>query len=97
MVEKIFLGNVITMDEHKPTAKAVLIGGGKVKYVGSFEVAKELSPEAEIIDYDDNYIYPGFIETHAHGFLAANRLELQADLSEDKSMPAFLRCRVGYL
>ncbi len=97
MVEKIFLGNVITMDEHKPTAKAVLIVGGKVKYVGSFEVAKELSPEADIIDYGDNYVYPGFIETHAHGYLAANRLELQADLSQDKSMDAFLNTMRKYI
>ena len=65
--------------------------------MGAFDVAKKLASEAEIIDYGDNYIYPGFIETHAHGFLAANRLELQADLSQDKSMAASLETMKKYI
>ncbi|MCQ2738513.1 MAG: amidohydrolase [archaeon] len=97
MVEKIVLGNVITMNEFKPNVEAVLVSEGKIKYVGDFDVAKKLASEAEIIDYGDNYIYPGFIETHAHGFLAANRLELQADLSQDKSMAAFLETMKKYI
>ncbi|MDO5850006.1 MAG: amidohydrolase [Methanobacteriaceae archaeon] len=97
MVKKIVLGNVITMDEYKPNAESVVVENGKIKYVGSFDVAKQLAPDAEIMDYGDNYVYPGFIETHAHGFLAANRLELQADLSEDKSMAAFLETMTKYI
>lgn len=97
MVKNIFLGNIITMDEHKPTANAILVDAGKVKYVGSFEVAKELADDAEVIDYEDNYIYPGFIETHAHGFDAGNRLEFQADLSNDNSMDEFLNTIRTYI
>lgn len=97
MVKKIFLGNIITMDEHKPTDNAILVDAGKVKYVGSFEVAKELADDAEVIDYEDNYIYPGFIKTHAHGFDAGNRLEFQADLSNDNSMDEFLNTIRTYI
>ena len=32
------LGNVITMDEHKPHAEAVAIKGDKILYVGAAEV-----------------------------------------------------------
>ena len=32
------LGNVITMDEHKPFAEAVAVKGEKILYVGSAEV-----------------------------------------------------------
>lgn len=69
--DKLFLGNFITMDEVDPYAKALTIKGNKIQYVGSVETARLLcDKDTEIVDYGDNYIYPGFIETHCHPDLA---------------------------
>ena len=40
--ELLILGNVITMDEHKPFAQAVAVKGDKILYVGDADVAKKL-------------------------------------------------------
>ncbi len=65
--DMIVLGNVITMDEHKPSAEAVAVKGDKIIYVGSAEVAKKLCNEnTKIYDYGTNSVYPGFLEAHCH-------------------------------
>lgn len=32
------------------------------------KVVKEVSPDAQVVDYGDNYIIPGLVDTHIHGF-----------------------------
>lgn len=35
------------------------------------EDAKKLADaDAEVLDYGENFIYPGFLESHTHGYLA---------------------------
>ena len=34
-----------------------------------------------MLDYGDNFIYPGFLESHCHGYFAGDRAIGQADLS----------------
>ena len=78
----IILGNFITMDEKKPFAKAALVKNGVFAYVGSAEDVKKLAgADAKVLDYGDNFIYPGFLEAHTHGYLAGYRAIGQADLS----------------
>lgn len=85
--EKLFLGNILTMDERYHFFKAMTVTGGKVTYVGSESIARQLCDEnTEIIDFGENFIYPGMIEGHCHPDLAGMRLALQADLSKDVSM-----------
>lgn len=80
--EKLILGNFITMDEVKPFAKAVTVRGGRIQYVGSLERAESLCDEQTIVlDYGENFIYPGFMEAHAHATLAGQRHLGQADVS----------------
>ncbi|MCR5011490.1 MAG: amidohydrolase [Lachnospiraceae bacterium] len=63
----LILGNVITMDEHKPHAEAVAVKGDKILYVGAAEVARKLCNEnTKICDYGTNSVYPGFLEAHSH-------------------------------
>ena len=51
-------------------------------FIGDAEQAKELVGEgAQVLDYGDNFIYPGFLEAHCHSFLAGERAIGQADLS----------------
>ena len=81
MKETIILGNIITMDEKKPFAKAALVKNGVFTYIGSAEEAKKLAcSDAKVLDYGDNYIYPGFMESHSHGHLAGYRAIGQANL-----------------
>ena len=83
MRESIILGNIITMDEKRPFAKAALVKNGVFAYIGSAEEAKKLAgTDAQVLDYGDNYIYPGFLESHCHGYFAGDRAIGQANLGQ---------------
>lgn len=83
MKQTIILGNIITMDEKRPFAKAAIVKNCVFSYIGSVEEAKKLAgADAEVMDYGDNYIYPGFIEGHAHGCFAGYRAVGQANLAQ---------------
>ena len=82
MKQTIILGNIITMDEKRPFAKAALVKNGVFAYIGSAEEAKRLAGEdAQVLDYGENFIYPGFLESHCHGLFAGNRFIGQANLA----------------
>lgn len=83
MKQVLFLGNFITMDEKRPFAKAALVKDGVFAYIGDAEEAKEIAgPDVQIVDYGDNYIYPGFLDGHTHGYGAGYRAIGQADLTQ---------------
>ena len=81
MKQTLVFGNIITMDEKRPFAKAVLVKDGKFAYIGDAETAKKLGgSDAEVLDYGEHFIYPGFLEAHAHGCFAGYRAVGQANL-----------------
>ena len=85
MKQTIILGNIITMDEKRPFAKAALVKDGVFAYIGSAEEAKRLANtisecDTQVLDYGDNFIYPGFLESHCHGHFAGDRFIGQANL-----------------
>ncbi len=81
--DKLILGNIITMDEVKPTAKALTVKDGRIQYVGNVQNAKALCDEhTTVLDYGNNYIYPGFLDSHTHGMFAGYRAIGQADVSQ---------------
>ncbi len=83
MKQTLILGNIITMDEKRPFAKAIIVKNGLFAYIGSAEEAKRLAgADAKVLDYGENYIYPGFLESHCHGHLAGYRAIGQADLMQ---------------
>ena len=83
MKQTLFLGNIITMDEKRPFAKAALVKNGVFAFIGSAEEAKKLvNKGTQVLDYGDNYIYPGFLESHCHGHLAGDRFIGQANLGQ---------------
>ena len=83
MRQSIILGNIITMDEKRPFAKAALVKNGVFAFIGSAEEAKKLvNKGTQVLDYGDNYIYPGFLESHCHGHLAGDRFIGQANLGQ---------------
>lgn len=83
MKQTLILGNIITMDEKRPFAKAALVKNGVFAYIGNAEKAKKLADtDAQVLDYGENYIYPGFIDGHAHGCFAGYRAIGQAPLAQ---------------
>ena len=83
MKKTVVLGNIITVDEKRPFAKAALVKDGLFAYIGDAETAKKLGgDDAEVLDYGDNYIYPGFLESHCHSYLAGDRAIGQANLTQ---------------
>ena len=83
MKKTVILGNIITMDDKRPFANAVLVKDGVFAYIGDAEETKNLAgADAQVLDYGDNFIYPGFLESHSHGHLAGLRFIGQADLKK---------------
>ena len=82
MKQTLILGNIITMDEKRPFAEAAVVKNGVFTYIGDAREAKRLAgAHAHVLDYGDNFIYPGFIEAHAHGCFAGYRAIGQANLA----------------
>lgn len=83
MKKTVVLGNIITVDDKRPFAKAAFIKDGVFAYIGDADEAKKLAgADAKILDYGENFIYPGFLEAHSHGALAGERAIGQANLSQ---------------
>ena len=83
MQKSVILGNIITMDARRPTAKAAFVKDGKFAYIGDADEAKKLAgDDAKILDYGENFVYPGFLEAHCHPYLAGDRAVGQANLLE---------------
>ena len=83
MKQTLIFGNIITIDDKRPFAKAALVKNGVFAYIGSAEEAKRLAAaDAEVLDYGENFIYPGFLESHCHGYFAGDRAVGQANLMQ---------------
>ncbi len=81
--QQLYLGNICTMNESQPYAEAVTVVDGKIQYVGSAEEASQYCDDnTQIFDYGDKYIYPGFLESHAHTMFAGYRSIGQANVSQ---------------
>lgn len=96
--DKLVIGNIVTLDPRYSVMEAMTIKDGLVQYVGSLAMAKKLCDEnTEIMDYSNNYVYPGFIEAHMHGILAGPRLAFFADLTQGNSMAEYLEILKKYM
>lgn len=103
--DKLYLGNVITMDDYKQRAEAVAVKDGLILYVGDAAIARSLCDEnTEVIDLGKNTIYPGFMEAHCHPLGAGALLDRDAvaDLSSAENleeyvalMDAFIKAHPG--
>ncbi len=94
----LILGNVITMDEHKPVAEAVAVKGDEILYVGTAEVARKLCDEqTKIYDYGTNSVYPGFLEAHCHTGGAGYTMTCQAHLDRDGSYEDCVKVMKEYM
>ncbi|MDC0534833.1 amidohydrolase [Francisellaceae bacterium] len=68
--------NIITLDDLMPEAKAIAVQGNRIHSIGSLN-SIETSLKAKGTKYEvntqfqNNYFYPGFIESHCHASLEA--------------------------
>jgi predicted amidohydrolase YtcJ len=66
---------VLTMDEARPRAEAVALGGGRILAVGSkSEIEALAGPATRVVDAGGRTLLPGFVESHLHLVLGGNEL-----------------------
>ena len=75
--DKIFIGgDIITVDDKNPEARAIAVHNGKIQAIGSeTEVLKYEGYNTEVIDLKGNTLMPGFIDIHTHPILSAKTAE----------------------
>ncbi len=62
-------GEIVTVDESNPEAEAVWVSKGRIRFVGSNEVAMSLAPsDVAKIDLKGRTLVPGFNDNHTHSF-----------------------------
>lgn len=83
IMTKLILKNahLITMDPQRPEASACAIENGKICWVGD---AKDC-PDGNVLDLKGAYVYPGFIDSHAHIFYTGHHAKHQLNLFGCKS------------
>ena len=60
-------GDVVTVDDNNPVAKAVAVRGGLIVAVGSeADVLSYQDADTNVVDLDGHVLAPGFIDGHAH-------------------------------
>jgi predicted amidohydrolase YtcJ len=60
-------GTIITMDDSVPEAISVAVKGEKIVWVGNTaDVSKWTGKNTKVLDLNGAFVYPGFIESHAH-------------------------------
>ncbi len=88
----IYKGRVITLDDKDTIAEAIGVKQGKIVFIGSIKDANNfIDSKTKQIDLGKNCIYPGFIEGHAHGLLAADKIVWLADLAKGKNVQDYLK------
>lgn len=92
------LGNVITMDEHKPYAEAVAVKGDRILYVGAAKVARKLcDAHTKVLDYGKNSVYPGFLEAHCHCGGAGYKMIGVANMKQENTLEECVRIMKKYM
>ncbi|WP_100343795.1 amidohydrolase [Compostimonas suwonensis] len=80
--ETLFLGTILTMDESRPRAEAVLVREGRIVAVGDEgDIRSQASADVAVVSLGERVLLPGFIEAHGHPTdTAAVFSELIADI-----------------
>ncbi|MBL9047486.1 MAG: amidohydrolase [Tabrizicola sp.] len=66
---------VLTMDETRPRAEAVALGGRRILAVGGRAETEALAgPATRVVDAGGRTLLPGFVESHLHLVLGGNEL-----------------------
>jgi predicted amidohydrolase YtcJ len=68
--ETLFVGTVLTVDDARPRAEALLVRGERIAAVGTEEEVRAAvtvpAGELEVIELGERALLPGFVEAHGH-------------------------------
>ncbi|KLO33061.1 amidohydrolase [Mycobacterium haemophilum] len=68
----VITGNVLTVDDVRPTAEALAVADGRIIAVGNrSEIAKFIGTGTVTIDVGAGCVMPGFVEAHGHPLMEA--------------------------
>lgn len=59
-------GNILTMEEEKQSPEAVLVEGGKIQKVGTYQEIIQGQENYKTIDLQGKTLLPAFIDSHSH-------------------------------
>ncbi|MDF3341963.1 amidohydrolase family protein [Mycolicibacterium septicum] len=90
---------ILTFDETRPTAEAILVEDGVIVEVGGFaELAESAGPDIRIMDAGSAVVMPGLIDTHPHvmhfGALRGGLVDL-SDAVDHADIVARIRARAA--
>ena len=92
-MKKIIYSTIYTMDRDNPVVEAMGIEDDKIFFTGSRKEAQEIMAD-EILEYPDEVILPGFIDTHVH-VIPSGLFMNGADLSKAKNIAEVLEIMKG--
>ncbi|NKZ13080.1 amidohydrolase family protein [Mycolicibacterium septicum DSM 44393] len=90
---------ILTFDETRPTAEAILVEDGVIVEVGGFaDLAESAGPDTRIMDSGSAVVMPGLIDTHPHvmhfGALRGGLVDL-SDVVDHADIIARIRARAA--
>lgn len=95
---QLILGKIFIIDSKVLFRQAMYVENGIIKYIGSKQVAlKFCKKNTKVLDYGNNYVYPGFMDAHTHGLMAAVRMKISADLTSGKSLEDYVKIMKSYI
>lgn len=86
----VFNATIYTVDTKFSTANSMAIKNGKIEATGDWKVISSKFSSDEILDARKRFIYPGFIDAHAHFWLYGMGLQA-ANLVDTKSWDEVLQ------
>lgn len=83
------------MESREDQPSAVVTEDDKILFVGTYDEAKDLYGDAEVVDLGGKTLMPGFIDPHSHFFQTAQSIHM-CDLSEAESFADIARILKEY-
>ncbi len=86
-MKKMYSNGKIYLGDENSWAESIVTDGDKIVFVGSESEAKSKYSDAKRVNLKGNYMFPGFIDAHAHIILAAylsSGLLVEAKMSKEK-------------
>jgi len=80
----VFNAQVITLDDQRPEAQAIVIDQGKILFTGTNDEVFDVYESKNILDVQEKTVMPGIIDAHAHFYQLGLGLQ-EADLRGTES------------
>jgi predicted amidohydrolase YtcJ len=75
---KILRGRIVTLDPAGTEAEAVVVNDGRIEAIGDAGLL-DAYPDADVVNFEDRCVFPGFIDPHAHLEIGSRALATMVD------------------